>query len=484
MMCAVMGLVGFSPLVAGEVTTIIKGPQGPRASAMTWTFEPSEYGIWTAQLDNHGLRSLVIDVYDNTSGALELKLHQRIRFAAYDAYPAGVIYSEPVMMAPGSYEITGTPNGPRDSYVVVTDMFDLPPPLTASFTYSVAGPVLSVDASSSTGAISEYVWDWADGTMGSGMTASHEYAMPGTYSVVLTVLDSMGGSAAASEDVTLVNNLPVAAFSATLSGHTVSVDASASTDDWSITNYAWDFGDGSIGAGMMEDHTYTTPGTYPIVLTVTDAGSLQDTATENVVLPDMPPTAAFIVGVDGATVHVDASGSTDDWGIQSYSWAWGDGTTGTGVTASHTYVFPAAAPASVQTNGVIITAEPPPYYVAGYTYGPGDIILPNCPVTITNLRTGLSAETISSATGLYRYNLNLISDPLALSGDTINVTATLGTMIGWNETAIPSPMGSYLTMHVSLSEPVVEETWVTITLTVTDTGGNTATIALTVQIYP
>jgi len=66
----------------------------------------------------------------------------------------------------------------------------------------------------------------------------------------------------------------------------------------------------------------------------------------------------------------------------------------------------------------------------------------------------------------------------------INITATKGTMIGWNESAVPTPMGSYMTMHVTLVETAAEPFQVTITLTVTDSKGQTATLVQTVMVYP
>lgn len=53
--------------------------------------------------------------------------------------------------------------------------------------------------------------------------------------------------------------------------------------------------------------------------------------------PDNPPVASFTFSCSGLTCSFDGSASTDDYGISSYSWTFGDGTTGSGRTVSKTY---------------------------------------------------------------------------------------------------------------------------------------------------
>jgi len=67
----------------------------------------------------------------------------------------------------------------------------LPVPQAAA---STNGLTASLDASGSSdedGALSVYAWDFGDGTLGTGATADHTYAEPGTYTVTLTVADNL-----------------------------------------------------------------------------------------------------------------------------------------------------------------------------------------------------------------------------------------------------------------------------------------------------
>ncbi|MDN3497539.1 PKD domain-containing protein, partial [Planococcus sp. APC 4015] len=120
-----------------------------------------------------------------------------------------------------------------DPAVTATPPNQLP---TAAFTSSVNELAASFDAGSSTdsdGTISSYAWNFGDGTSGSGATASRTYTAAGTYTVRLTVTDNRGGSAIITHDVTVaaapVNQVPVAAFTSSVSGLSASVDGSSSS---------------------------------------------------------------------------------------------------------------------------------------------------------------------------------------------------------------------------------------------------------------
>ncbi|WP_135826101.1 COG1470 family protein [Halorussus ruber] len=114
-----------------------------------------------------------------------------------------------------------------------------------------------------------------------------------------------------------------------VAGHSVSFDASSSSDNRGIAEYRWDFdGDGEAERTTTNDPTvayeYAEPGTYNATVTVVDGGGNADRARASVsVEPDDPPEAAFRVGdspTQGFPVTLDASNSSDDVAISAYRW--------------------------------------------------------------------------------------------------------------------------------------------------------------------
>ncbi len=79
--------------------------------------------------------------------------------------------------------------------------------------------------------------------------------------------------------------------------YNIRFDASASTDNFGIESYAWDFGDGYTGWGSTATHAYSESGDYTVTLTVTDYSGNTDTATIQVTIlsPDDGSVAAFSV---------------------------------------------------------------------------------------------------------------------------------------------------------------------------------------------
>ncbi|WP_426625424.1 PKD domain-containing protein [Leifsonia sp. McL0607] len=217
----------------------------------------------------------------------------------------------------------------------------------ASFTQSTSGLTVNVDGSASTdpdGTIASYAWDFGDGSLATGPTASHTYLQGGSYNVTLTVTDNQGGTNTTSQGVSVVapppNQPPVASFTSSSTYLAAAFDGTTSSDpDGTVASWAWGFGDGSTGTGSTVSHTYATAGTYQVTLTVTDDKGAQTSVTNPItVVANQPPVAAFTSSVTNLAASFDGSTSSDpDGTVASYAWDFGDGATGTGATASHTY---------------------------------------------------------------------------------------------------------------------------------------------------
>ena len=119
----------------------------------------------------------------------------------------------------------------------------------------------------------ERLWTFGDTTTGTGVSPAHTYALPGTYTVGLTVTDNSGGTNTISHPITVsaANVLPTAAFTSAATNLNATFNGGGSTDsDGTITGYSWTFGDTTTGTGVSPAHTYALPGTYTVGLTVTD----------------------------------------------------------------------------------------------------------------------------------------------------------------------------------------------------------------------
>lgn len=166
---------------------------------------------------------------------------------------------------------------------------------TADFTTSQDPGVLDVSfdgfsSSDPDGSIASYSWDFGDGSeVAHGATPSHTYATAGTKSVTLQVTDNKGATGSVTKNVIVAaNQAPTAEFSWFQDDSSTDVFfTNESLDsDGEVTEYTWDFGDGS-GVSHESDpvHSYPDPPTgspYTVTLTVKDNGGETDPVSHSV----------------------------------------------------------------------------------------------------------------------------------------------------------------------------------------------------------
>jgi len=159
------------------------------------------------------------------------------------------------------------------SHAVVTGSGGTP---TANFTFSATGlTVAFTDTSTDAGGtIGSHAWTFGDGGTSTAANPSHTYSAGGTYSVTETVTDSGNGSTSSktsSVSVSASGGTPVANFTYTINGLTVSFTDTSTDTGGSIGTHNWNFGDGSTSTATSPSHSYASAGTYSVSETVTDS---------------------------------------------------------------------------------------------------------------------------------------------------------------------------------------------------------------------
>ncbi len=121
-----------------------------------------------------------------------------------------------------------------------------------------------------------YLWNFGDGTTSTIANPSHTYTTGGTYSVTLTIKDSLQNQASASLSVAVGSSstltVTASATPSSSSSIPVTVQFSASANGgYSPYTYYWTFGDGGSSTLQNPSHTYQTSGIFTAVVKVTDS---------------------------------------------------------------------------------------------------------------------------------------------------------------------------------------------------------------------
>ena len=200
----------------------------------------------------------------------------------------------------------------------------------------------------------EYLFDWDDGTdsgwvgpysSGATASASHTWTAPGTYDVTVTARDVGQSQSNPSSPltVTMANTAPPTP--ATPSGPTsdhhnvaLTYSTTAVTDpEGDTVEYKFDWDDGSDSGWITStsaDHTYSEPGTYDITVSARDSWDESSASSPLSVTIDnqAPPTPSTpsgpASGGTGSSYTYSTTCTDPDGDTLEFQFDWGDGDTG------------------------------------------------------------------------------------------------------------------------------------------------------------
>ncbi|WP_169737788.1 M30 family zinc metallopeptidase [Curvibacter gracilis] len=207
-----------------------------------------------------------------------------------------------------------------------------------------------------------FTWDFGDGSSAvTGASVAHRYAAAGTFDLKLTATNTANVSATSTIPIEVLSPAPstpqLTINNGTVVYATVAASLSASSTDPLGLNlgYAWDFGDGQSATGASVTHVFNSAGTYTLAVKATNTASQSTSATQQITVLAPAVTTPVISSSPssprvGQTVNFVGRASSSKGLAITYQWMFGDGSTATGSSVSHTYT-------SAGTYSVSLTAQ-------------------------------------------------------------------------------------------------------------------------------
>ena len=214
-----------------------------------------------------------------------------------------------------------------------------------------------------------FTWDFGDGSTSTEANPSHTYTLSGTYTVLLTVTDTVGNEHTDSISVTIQSEgtslaptpvLLLNGIEQSIASGNANIVIEPDTDAVLDVSESFDPDGGDLNFVILSNDISALDGTTNPVITLnlSETSNSQDiivVATDNeednftlnisiTVASEQPPVADAgdnIIAIVNESVSFDGSASYDPDGgdISSYVWQFGDSEIGTGVTTSHTYTI-------------------------------------------------------------------------------------------------------------------------------------------------
>ena len=191
-----------------------------------------------------------------------------------------------------------------------------------------------------------YSWNLGNGVTSNLRNVSGSYVTAGTYTVTLTAFD-----ATSSRDTSVVIRVygkPVVDFyssdTAVCPVAPVTFTSTSTPNCWGFLSYTWNFGDGGSDLHNNPTYGYGLPGRYNVTLFAQNAKGCINTYTRTGYMNVFKPPATLFAAPSSyfckAPGVVSFTNSTSGKPPLTYTWTFGDGTSSTAVSPTHSYTVP------------------------------------------------------------------------------------------------------------------------------------------------
>ena len=173
-----------------------------------------------------------------------------------------------------------------------------------------------------------FEWDFGDGTtiISNLPSINHSYPAPGTYNIVLRLIDTSYCNSPDSATAQLRVAPNVKAQFETPPYGCVPYTAAFNNISLAGQQFTWDFGDGSTSTAQSPAHTYTATGIYTVKLIAVDTSTCNKIdSTQQTITVSAKPTSLFTFGPQPAKENTATVFINFSQGATLYKWVFGDG---------------------------------------------------------------------------------------------------------------------------------------------------------------
>ena len=260
---------------------------------------------------------------------------------------------------------------PGNGNCLITENVSVCIPIAADFDYqAVCQTVIFSDLSTFLPGqnITGWSWDFGDSNSSTLSSPTHTYGSSGLYTVTLTVSNAAGCQASVALSVS-VNGNPVPSILVNPNPACVGEPISFGGTAVGAIQWLWDFNDGSTFGDQNPSHTYLSPNTYNVTLTVENAEGCVGSVVETIIVHPAPSsdTIAYTPSLNicsGESVTLTAPSGT------GYTYLWSTGAVSqsitTGVAGSYDVTVTDINDCTAIPDSVVVTVLPlPDAFISG-----------------------------------------------------------------------------------------------------------------------